>query len=58
MPQRVATAVEVLAVVKPDANAAFGSETLRLEVAVLPSDLAALMLASADGGFIGVVGNG
>lgn len=58
VPQRVATAVEVLAVVKPDANAAFGSEALRLEVAVLPSDLAALMLASADGGFIGVVGNG
>ena len=58
VPQRVATGVEVLAVVKPDANAAFGSEALRLEVAVLPSDLAALMLASADGGFIGVVGNG
>jgi hypothetical protein len=58
VPQRVATAVEVLAVVKPDANAAFGSEAVRLEVAVLPSDLAALMLASADGGFIGVVGNG
>jgi Flp pilus assembly protein CpaB len=58
VPQRVATAVEVLAVVKPDANAAFGSEAMRLEVAVLPSDLAALMLASADGGFIGVVGNG
>jgi Flp pilus assembly protein CpaB len=58
VPQRVATAVEVLAVVKPDANSAFGSEAVRLEVAVLPSDLAALMLASADGGFIGVVGNG
>lgn len=58
VPQRVATAVEVLALVKPDANAAFGSETVRLEVAVLPSDLSALMLASADGGFIGVVGNG
>lgn len=58
VPQRVATAVEVLALVKPDANAAFGSEAIRLEVAVLPSDLAALMLASADGGFIGVVGNG
>ena len=58
VPQRFATAVEVLAVVKPDANAAFGSEAVRLEVAVLPSDLAALMLASADGGFIGVVGNG
>lgn len=58
VPQRVAKAVEVLAIVKPDANAAFGSEPVRLEVAVLPSDLAALMLASADGGFIGVVGNG
>ena len=58
VPQRVATSVEVLAVVKPDANAAFGSEAVRLEVAVPPSDLAALMLASADGGFIGVVGNG
>lgn len=58
VPQRVATAVEVLAVVKPDVNAAFGSDAVRLEVAVLPSDLAALMLASADGGFIGVVGNG
>ena len=38
-------------------QSAFGIEAVRLEVAVLPSDLAALMLASADGGFIGVVGN-
>ena len=58
VPQRVATAVEVLAVVRPDSNGAFSSEALQLEVAVMPNDLAALMLASADGGFIGVVGSG
>lgn len=57
VPQRVATSVEVLSVVRPDANAAFGDESVRLEVAVLPEDLSALMLASADGGFIGVVGS-
>lgn len=57
VPLRVGTALEVLSLVRPDAGSAFASDELRLEVAVLPSELAALMLASASGGFIGVVSN-
>lgn len=57
MPQRVGTALEVLSISRPTSDSTFAADSLRLEVAVSPPDLAALMLASADGGFIGVVGN-
>jgi Flp pilus assembly protein CpaB len=57
VPQRVGTALEVLSISRPTSDTSFATDSLRLEVAVSPPDLPALMLASADGGFIGVVGN-
>jgi hypothetical protein len=57
VPQRVGTALEVLSISRPTSDSTFAADSLRLEVAVSPTDLPALMLASADGGFIGVVGN-
>jgi len=56
VPQRVGTALEVLSISRPTSDSTFAADSLRLEVAVSPPDLPALMLASADGGFIGVVG--
>lgn len=55
--QRVGTALEVLSISRPNGDSTFAVDSLRLEVAVSAADLPALMLASADGGFIGVVGN-
>jgi Flp pilus assembly protein CpaB len=57
VPQRVGTELEVLSISRPTSDSTFAADSLRLEVAVSPQDLPALMLASADGGFIGVVGN-
>jgi hypothetical protein len=57
VPQRIATSLEVLSVVEPSANDSFATDSVRLEVASSAEGLAALMLASAEGGFIGVVSN-
>jgi hypothetical protein len=57
VPQRVGTALEVLSISRPNGDSTFAADSVRLEVAVSTPDLPALMLASADGGFIGVVGN-
>lgn len=57
VPQRIGSSLEVLSIARPDSNTTFGSDEVRLEVAASAEDLAALMLASADGGFIGVVSN-
>jgi hypothetical protein len=55
IPQRVGTALEVVSISRPAGDSAFAENALQLEVAVSPLDLPALILASADGGFIGVV---
>ena len=57
VPQRIAIELEVLSIAKPEQGAAFVSEETRLEVATSAEGLAPLMLASAEGGFIGVVTN-
>ena len=57
VPQRIAISLEVLSIAKPEQGAAFVSEETRLEVATSAEGLAPLMLASAEGGFIGVVTN-
>lgn len=57
VPQRIANSVEVLSIVEPGSSDNFGAEPVRLEVASPVDGLAALMLASAEGGFIGVVAN-
>jgi len=57
VPQRIGVALEVLAITNTDASDAFASSERRLEVATSAEELAPLMLASAEGGFIGVVSN-
>lgn len=57
VPQRVATSLEVRSIVQTEASSSFGAEPVQLEIAASADDLAALMLASAEGGFIGVVSN-
>ena len=57
VPQRIGVALEVLAITNTDASDAFAGSERRLEVATSAEELAPLMLASAEGGFIGVVSN-
>ncbi len=57
VPQRIAISLEVLSIAEPEQGAAFVGEETRLEVATSAEGLAPLMLASAEGGFIGVVTN-
>jgi hypothetical protein len=57
VPQRIGISLEVLSIARPEQGTAFVSEDTRLEVATSAEGLAPLMLASAEGGFIGVVTN-
>ena len=55
VPQRIGVSLEVLAIANADASDAFASAETRIEIATSADELAPLMLASAEGGFIGVV---
>lgn len=57
VPQRIGISLEVLSIVDAKESASFVSDETRLEVATTAEGLAPLMLASAEGGFIGVVTN-
>jgi hypothetical protein len=57
VPQRIGISLEVLSIARPEQGTAFVGEDTRLEVATSAEGLAPLMLASAEGGFIGVVTN-
>lgn len=57
VPQRIGISLEVLSIARPEQGTAFVSDETRLEVATTAEGLAPLMLASAEGGFIGVVTN-